>query len=87
MLKKLKQVYKTGLTEKFEELPLTFDGETYYFEVSYVARRDELDEIDGVISLGINITSKVAARKKLEQNEASYIKSEEQLNNAIQVAM
>ncbi|MFC5626032.1 PAS domain S-box protein [Algoriphagus winogradskyi] len=69
----LDEVYKTGNRFAASELPVKLlrDGElkTSYISFSYEALYDESGEINGIISIGHDVTEQVIAHKKIEASE------------------
>ncbi|HYH15236.1 MAG TPA: PAS domain-containing protein [Flavisolibacter sp.] len=71
------RVYKTGEPFNGKELPISVvleDGTSVggYINLNYQALRDELGEIDGVISFSYDVTEMVLARKKAQENEERF---------------
>jgi two-component system sensor histidine kinase VicK len=71
----LNEVYRTGITYEGREVPVllakTADGtlEESFFNFTYQARRDEKNNIDGIMSFVIEVTDMVLARRKIEESE------------------
>lgn len=69
----LDDVYKTGNRFTASELPIQLlrDGklETIYINFSYEASYNANGEIDGIITIGHDVTKQVLAHKKIEANE------------------
>ncbi|WP_207423233.1 PAS domain-containing protein [Desertivirga brevis] len=77
----LQQVYRTGKPHIETEMmvPLAeYKGgppKEHYFNTVYHALRNESGQIDGLLSFKYEITKQVAARKKLEENEARLLEA------------
>lgn len=69
----LKQVYETGIAYEGRENPITLlrDGntETIYVNFIYKALKNEEGVIDGVLSMGYDVTEQVNARNQLKELE------------------
>lgn len=74
----LLNVYNTGKSYKLDELlvPVAeFEGgptQNRYFSFNYDARRNEYEEIDGVMAFVYEVTEQVIARQKAEANERHF---------------
>lgn len=58
----LDNVYNTGETAFLIEIPVTVTGRLRYFNLTYAARRDLSDRIDGIMILGTEVTEEVLVR-------------------------
>lgn len=72
----LDEVYRTGKTAELFEIPITVTNRLRYFNLTYAARRDEHQKINGIMILGMEITDQLLLRKKEKE-------SQEQLNFAL----
>lgn len=68
----LDRVFQTGETAHLYETPVTVTGRVRHFNFTFSARRDERENICGIMLLGIEITEQVAARRKLEASQARF---------------
>ncbi len=78
----LDEVYRTGTTAMFQEIPVTVGGHLRYFNLTFAARRDESGGIDGIMILGSEITEQVLARENIKEREAkarAYIEAMPQM--------
>lgn len=72
------KVYETGEAYVGKEFPTIADwdnnGQTYmrYWDFVYEPRRDESGQVDGVISVAIDVTAQVLARQKLEESQERW---------------
>jgi signal transduction histidine kinase/ActR/RegA family two-component response regulator len=62
----LDNVYQTGKTAELHEIPVTLGGRLRYFNLTYAARRDDENKVNGVMILGTEITEQVLSRAELE---------------------
>jgi PAS domain S-box-containing protein len=65
----LDEVYRTGRTAHLNEIPVTVGDRLRHFNLTYAARRDERDAIDGIMILGIEVTEQVRAREQVRRAE------------------
>jgi len=65
----LDEVYRTGVTAKLFEIPVTVTDRLRYFNLTYAARRDQDGEISGVMILGTEVTEQVLARRELRESQ------------------
>lgn len=69
----LRNVYETGITYKTTEgrADLVVDGilQTFYFNFSYQAMKNEQGEVYGILNMAVDVTQMVNDRKKLEEAE------------------
>ena len=74
MIALLKDIYQRGDTANFSETPITFvkDGvlREGYYTFSIKALHDNSGNIDSILSVGIDVTEQVQARKQIEASEA-----------------
>jgi len=72
----LDNVYSTGKTFSTSEFPLQLKRngklETAYINFSYEPLLNAKGEIDGIMTLGIEVTDQVIARKKIEESEKKF---------------
>ncbi len=72
----LKDVYQKGGTVSFSETPITFieDGvlKHGYYSFSVKALHDSNGNVERILSVGVDVTEQVAARKKLEESESRF---------------
>lgn len=72
----LDDVYSTGKTFSTSEFPLQLKRngklETAYINFSYEPLLNAKGEIDGIMTLGIEVTDQVIARKKIEESEKKF---------------
>lgn len=67
----LDNVYSTGQSAELFEIPVTVGHSLRYFNLTYVARRDEQGVINGIMMLGTEVTNLVLSRAIMKaQNEA-----------------
>ncbi len=62
----LDDVYKTGKTAELFEIPVTVTDRIRYFNLTYAARRNIENEIDGIMILGAEVTEQVLNREALK---------------------
>lgn len=66
-------VYNTGKGLAFKGIPVTLirngKEETFYCDVRYEPYRDEHNDVTGIISIAVDVTEQVAARKKIEESQ------------------
>jgi len=76
MLALLRDIYQRGGTANFSESPITFvkDGVSKegYYSFSVKALYDHKGNVDGILSIGVDVTEQVTARKKLEESESRF---------------
>jgi PAS domain S-box-containing protein len=76
MIALLKDIYQRGGTANFSEVPITFtkDGilKEGYYSFSVKALYDASGNVDRILSIGIDVTEQVTARKKLEESESRF---------------
>ncbi|MET4108713.1 PAS domain-containing protein [Hymenobacter sp. UYP22] len=83
----LHHVYTTGKTYMAREMPLEVarvEGqplETVYFTFTYQARRNELDQIDGVLVFAYDETEQVRARLSMQANQQQTQQLADELSN------
>lgn len=65
----LDKVYHTGETLQFQEVPITVTDRLRYFNVTYVARKNEAQEITGVMLLGTEVTEQVLLRNQERESQ------------------
>lgn len=69
----LRNVYETGITYRTTEgrADLVVDGrlQTFYFNFSYQALRDDEGKVYGILNMAVDVTQIVNDRKKLEEAE------------------
>lgn len=89
----LDQVYATGITAELREIPITLTDRVRYFNLTYAARRDDKEQIDGIMIMGSEVTDQVLARlsqeeyrRSLEEVHRKLAKSEEQLSLALRTS-
>jgi two-component system CheB/CheR fusion protein len=63
----LDRVYQTGVTAELNEIPVTLGDRLRYFNLTYAAKRNDDDEINGVMILGTEATEQVLSRSELER--------------------
>lgn len=68
----LDAVYQTGKTAELREIPVTVGTSQRYFNLTYAARRDEHDQIDGIMILGTEITEQIRARSIQDASQARF---------------
>jgi signal transduction histidine kinase/CheY-like chemotaxis protein/PAS domain-containing protein len=61
----LDQVYKTGKTLTLSEVPITVTDRLRYFNLTFSARRNLQNEIDGVMTVGNEVSEQVLNRESL----------------------
>jgi signal transduction histidine kinase/ActR/RegA family two-component response regulator len=73
----LDSVYRTGVTAELKEIPVTVGDRLRHFNLTYAARRDENDSINGVMVLGIEITDQLRRQEELKaaKEEAEHANS------------
>ncbi len=75
-IKVLDQVYRTGEPFVGHEWPLQIahagGPRDYWIDFTYLATRDGAGEIDGILAHVTDITSKVLARKNIEESERQF---------------
>ena len=75
-LELLKNVYKTGVPFEAFEAPatLTISNEVklLYFNFVYQPYYNSLGKIDGILTLAVDVTEQVQARKKIEKSEQQF---------------
>lgn len=59
----LDDVYRSGSTANLHEISVTLGDRARYFNLTYAAKRNLADEIDGVMIVGIEVTDQVLARE------------------------
>lgn len=72
------EVYHTGVTRRFNEVPTVFTRETgeqerRYFDYVYQPYREPDGTISGVIAMAVDITEPVLARQKMEEAETRLL--------------
>ncbi|HSY60939.1 MAG TPA: ATP-binding protein, partial [Cytophaga sp.] len=76
MIALLKDMYQRGGTANFSEMPITFtkDGvlKEGYYTFSVKALYNAAGNVDSILSIGIDVTEHVTARKKLEESESRF---------------
>ena len=84
----LEGVMETGVAYTGTEVPLTLTRygktETIYRNLAYTPVKNELNETTAIISVGIDVTSQVIARKKIEEEVIERTKDLRILNAALQ---
>jgi PAS domain S-box-containing protein len=65
----LDEVYQTGITAQLHEIPVTVTNRLRYFNLTYAARRDEDQKINGIMILGIEITEQVLLRNQERESQ------------------
>lgn len=71
----LDEVYRTGVTAELREIPVTLGNRLRFFNLTYAARRDEKQQITGVMILGIEITEELETRKELSLAKEEAIRA------------
>ena len=70
----LARVYRTGITYRATEdrVDLAVGGrlQTFYYNFSYKALRNEQGEIYGILNMAVNVTEQVSAKRRTEESEA-----------------
>ncbi len=79
----LEQVYNTGIAFEAKEIPMTIVKEDVthhsWWDFTYTPISDANGHVEGIISVGIEVTEQVLARKKIEESENEIRKIKEQL--------
>lgn len=65
----LNNVYQTGVTAHLRKIPVTVGKNLRYFDLTYVARKNEAGEINGIMILGSEVTENVLAELKVQSSE------------------
>lgn len=65
----LDEIYNTGKTAELIEIQVTVKHRLRYFNLTFAARRDELDYINGVMILGTEVTEQVLSRESLKSSQ------------------
>ncbi len=61
----LDSVYRTGITAKLNEIPITLADRRRFFNLTYTAHRNNKGKINGILILGREVTEQVDARESL----------------------
>lgn len=75
----LDKVFESGISTRVIESGITVGNRVRYFDLTFAARRDSHERINGVMILGSEVTHRVQARRDLQANEA-------RLNQAVRAA-
>ncbi|GAC1371968.1 MAG: hypothetical protein NVSMB30_12200 [Hymenobacter sp.] len=86
----LDRVYRTGEPAHATELPVRFDYagqgtaglQLRYYNLTYQARRDAADRVDGVLVLAVDVTAQVLARHEAEASGQAAAAANEELQAA-----
>ncbi|MFP5386207.1 MAG: ATP-binding protein [Bacteriovoracia bacterium] len=76
----------TGATEVIDEIPLVVGNERRYFNAIYVPWRNERGEIEGVMTLGNDVTQEVNVRRAIEESVSS-LRTERELRERFVAAL
>ncbi len=69
----LDNVYRTGETIEQHEFAVTVTDRRRFFNFTVAARKSEAGEINGVMSLGVEITDQVLVRERLKEAEKQVV--------------
>jgi PAS domain S-box-containing protein len=64
----LDDVYRTGVTAHLHEIPVTVTNRLRYFNLTYAARRDNSGNINGIMILGIEVSTEIESREALRES-------------------
>lgn len=70
----LDDVYRTGKTAELREIPVTVTDRERYFNLTYAARRNANDVIDGIMIMGSEVTDQVLARRS-QDNQRRWLET------------
>ena len=70
----LDDVFRSGKTAALVEIPVTLTGQLRYFNLTYAARKNGRDQVDGIMILGSEVTETVLARKA-QENQRRWLES------------
>jgi PAS domain S-box-containing protein len=70
----LDDVYRTGVTASLVEIPVTVTDRVRYFNLTYAARKNGRDQIDGIMILGSEVTDIVLAREA-QENQRRWLET------------
>jgi PAS domain S-box-containing protein len=91
MITLLKDMYQRGGTANFSETPITFvkDGVSKdgYYNFSIKALYDNIGNVDGILSIGVDVTEQLTSRKQIEASETRLKSMIEQTPAATLVLM
>lgn len=70
----LDDVYKTGKTSSFQEIPVTVGDSLRYFDLTFAASRDMEGNIKGIMILGSEVTNRVLADEKVKRAHENLVR-------------
>jgi signal transduction histidine kinase len=79
----LDNVYNTGETAHLREIPVTIGKSQRYFNLTYAAKRNEQQVIDGIMILGKDITDEILSRRAAE----SLLAMRDMQNTALELTL
>jgi PAS domain S-box-containing protein len=68
----LDEVYRTGAVRQVHEHPVPLGERLGFFNITFSPSRDENGLIDGIMGLGIEVTSQLLGRQALEESQARF---------------